>query len=109
MVDSESVAIGGEVAAWVTDLVVVPERGCECEQPESDPRTEAGEGARTVALEPELALAGGKHRLDPLAHRPERPEAGGLVLAVGAQKVRPRPAMKASNSRPENPLSAMTV
>src|SRR5215207_471346 len=86
MVDSELVAVGGEVSAWVADVVVVPEGGCEGEQSESDARAEAGEGARAVAFESELAFAGREHRLDPLADRPELAEAGRFVLAVGSQK-----------------------
>src|SRR5918994_6935158 len=89
MVDSELVTVGSEVAAWVADLVVVPEGGREGEQPESDARAEAGQGACSVALEPELSLAGCEHRLDPLADRSERPEAGRLVFAGRAQKARP--------------------
>ena len=56
------------------------------EQTQADPRTEAREGSGTMALEAELTLAGLKDRLDPLAHRPARSEAPGLVLSIGTQE-----------------------
>src|SRR5687767_934328 len=86
MVGSESVTVGGEVAAGVTDLVVVPKARRKREQPQRDAGPEAGQGAGTVSLEAELALAGPKHRLDPLAHGSQRSEAGPLVLSVGTQE-----------------------
>src|SRR5215211_9092608 len=88
MVDSESVAVGGEVAAWVTDVVVVDEAGGEGEQSQGDADADAGDGASAVAFEGELALAGPKHRLDPLADRAQRPVAAIFVAAVGAQEAR---------------------
>src|SRR3954451_10248541 len=88
MVDSVSVAVRGEVAAWVTDVVVVDESGGECEQSEGDAGAEAFDGASAVGFEGELALAGPEHRFDPLAHGAERSVAAGLVLAVGAQEAR---------------------
>src|SRR3954462_10508164 len=88
MVDSVSVAVGGEVAAWVTDLGVVPEAGCEREQAERDAAGEAGHGAGAVAFESELAFAGPEHRFDPLADGSERSVAARFVFAVGAQKAR---------------------
>src|SRR5215207_1016973 len=86
MIDSESVAIGGEVAAWVTDLLVVDEARGECEQAQGDAHADAFDGASAVAFECELALAGPEHRLDPLADRAERAVSVRLVLAVGAQE-----------------------
>jgi hypothetical protein len=88
MVDSELVGIGGEVAAGLADLPVVPEAGGEGEQPHPDPGAEAGKGASAVALQPELALAGPEHRFDALADESQGAEAGLLVAAVGSQKVR---------------------
>src|SRR5512134_2145692 len=86
MVDSQSVTVGREAAARFTDLPVVPEAGGEGEQPHPDPSAKAGQGAGPVTLQAELALAGPEHRLDPLADRAQRSEAGFLVLAVGAQE-----------------------
>src|SRR6266508_6309349 len=86
MVDSESVAVGGEVAAWVTDVVVVDESGGERQEPERDAGADAGQGAGAVGFEGELALAGPDDRLDPLAHRPEGAVTVGFVAAVGAQE-----------------------
>ncbi len=57
MVDSVSVSVGGEVAAGVSDSLVVGEAGCEREQSERDAAGEAGEGAGAVAFEAELAFA----------------------------------------------------
>src|SRR3954449_8876353 len=86
MVDSESVAVGGEVAAWLTDVVVVDESGGEGEQSERDADADAGDGAAAVAFEGQLALAGPKPRLDPLADGAERAVAAIFVAAIGAQK-----------------------
>src|SRR5215218_4957471 len=86
MVDSESVPVCGEVAAWVTDVVVVDESGGEGQQPQRDADADAGEGAAAVAFERELSLAGPKHRFDPLADGAQRAVAARLVLAVGAQQ-----------------------
>src|SRR5919109_3569068 len=86
MVDSESVAVGGEVAAWVPDVVVVDEPCGESEQPERDADADAGDGPAAVAFERQLALAGPKHRLDPLTDRAERAVAARLVLAGGPQQ-----------------------
>jgi hypothetical protein len=88
MVDSELVGIGGEVASRVADLPVVPEAGCEGEQPHPDPGAEAGQGASAVAFEPEFALASPEHRFDALANEPERAVARLLVAAVGTQEGR---------------------
>src|SRR5918999_287421 len=88
MVDSELVGVGGEVAAGVADLPVVPEAGGEGEQAHPDAGAEAGQGAGAVAFEPELALAGPEDRFDALADVPERAEAGLLVAPVGAQQAR---------------------
>src|SRR5919197_2551860 len=86
MVDSESVAVGGEMAAWVTDVVVVDESGGEGEQPEGHADAHAGNGAAAVAFERELAFAGPEHGFDPLADRAERAVAAIFVAAIGAQK-----------------------
>jgi hypothetical protein len=48
MIDSVSVAVGGEVAAWVTDVVIVDESGCEGEQSECDAHADAGECSAVV-------------------------------------------------------------
>src|SRR5919109_415623 len=88
MLDSVSVAVGGEVAAWVTDVVVVEEPGGEGEQPERDTGAEALDGAAAVGFEGELALAGPEHGLDPLSHRAERSVPARFVLAVGSEEVR---------------------
>ena len=76
------------MAAWLTDVVVMAEAGGEGEQPERDAGAEAGESAGAVAFEPELAFAGPDDRFDPLADLPERPVAGLLVVAIGAQEAR---------------------
>src|ERR671911_2462931 len=86
MVDSQSVPVGGKMPARVIDLPVVPEARGEGEEAHPDPRAKARQGAGSVTLQPELALAGPKHGLDPLADRPERAEARLLVLAIGAQE-----------------------
>src|SRR5215211_5316920 len=86
MVDSELVAIGAEAPTWLADLGVVPKPGGEGEQAEADPGAKARQRPGSVAFEPELALAGPKHRLDPLADPPERAEAWLFVLAVGPQE-----------------------
>src|SRR5579859_5849824 len=88
MVDSESVAVGGEVAAWVTDCLVVGEAGCEREQAQGDADAEAGECSAAVAFECELAFGGPDCGFDPLADGAERPVAGRFVFAVGAQEAR---------------------
>src|SRR5215211_8516027 len=86
MVDSESVAVGREVAAWLTDRFVVPEAGGEGQQSLRDAGDDAAERARPVALERELLLERLEDRLDPLPGAAERPEARLLVLAVGAHR-----------------------
>ena len=86
MVDSVSVGIGGEVAAGVADLPVVPEAGGEGEQTHADAHAQAWEGASAVALEPELALAGPEDRFDALADEPARVVARWFVAAVGTQQ-----------------------
>src|SRR4051812_48255068 len=72
MVDSVSVSVGGEVAAGVTDVVVVDESGGEREQAQRDEGAEAFDGACAVVFEGELALARPEPRFDPLAHGAER-------------------------------------
>jgi hypothetical protein len=86
MVDSESVGIGGEVASWLADVVVVDESGGDGEQPERDTDADSCDGAAAVAFERELALAGPEHGLDPLADGTERAGAAIFITAVGAQK-----------------------
>src|ERR671932_2816253 len=86
MSDSVSVVIGGEAAAGLTDLPVVPDAGREGEHALADPHPDTGEGATAMALERELALEGVDDRLDPLAQPSERAEAGLLVAPVGAHE-----------------------
>src|SRR3954447_16924598 len=86
MVDSKSVAVSGEVAAWVPDVVVMDESGGEGEQPQCDADADAGDGAAAVAFERELALAGPDDRFDPLADGAQRAVVGRLVFAVGPQE-----------------------
>src|SRR6266536_5301113 len=86
MVDSELVGIGAEAATGLADLGVVPKAGREGEEAKPDPGAEPRRAPRPVALEPELALAGPKHRLDPLANAAQRAEAWALVAAVGPQE-----------------------
>ena len=109
MVDSESVGVGGEVAAWVTDVVVVDESGGECEQPECDADTDAGDGATAVSFEREWAFTG--QMTDSIHWRtgPSEPFRRGSFLRSGRSKRAPRLAMWASNSSPAKRLSAMTV
>lgn len=57
MVDSDLVAVGGEVSAWVADRFVVPEAGGEGEQALSHAGGDAAEGACSVALQGELSLS----------------------------------------------------
>src|SRR5918996_2175581 len=99
MLDSELVGVGGEVAAGVADLPVVPEAGREGEQPHADAGAEAGQGAAAVALQSELPFAGPEDRLDALADVAERAEARLLVAAVGAQE-RSLPARRRNARRP---------
>jgi hypothetical protein len=58
MVDSELVAVGGEVAAWVTDLLVVDEASSEGEHSQCDADADSEDGAATVSFERELPFAG---------------------------------------------------
>src|SRR5215207_10768806 len=88
MVDSDSVAVGGEVSARVTDLLVVDETRGEREQSERDAGAQALDRASSVRFEGELAFAGPEHRFNPLADPPERPVAARFVFAVGAQEPR---------------------
>jgi hypothetical protein len=88
MVDSVSVAVGGEVAAGVTDVVVVDEAGGEGEQPERDAGAEALDGACAVGFEGELSFAGPEHRFDPLTDRAQRSVPARFVFAVGSEEVR---------------------
>src|SRR4051812_16219050 len=88
MVDSVSVAVGGEVAAWVTDVMVVQDAGGEGEQAQRDAGAEAFDGAAAVCFQGELALAGPDDRLDPLADRSAAAVAAGFVFAVGSEEMR---------------------
>jgi hypothetical protein len=86
MVDSVSVAVGGEVPSGVTDLLVVHEAWGEREESERDASAEALDRSAAVLFKGELAFAGPEHRLDPLADRAERSVAARLVAAVGSQE-----------------------
>src|SRR3954466_2561529 len=86
MVDSKSVAVSGEVAAWVTDVVVMDESGGEGEQPQCAADADAGDGAAAVAFERKLALAGPDDRFDPLADRAQRAVTARFVFSVGPQE-----------------------
>src|SRR5204863_1195104 len=86
MVDSELVGIGTEAATGLADLGVVPKAGGEGEEAKPDPGAKPRQRPRPVSLEPELALAGPKHRLDPLADPAQRAEARALVAAIGPQE-----------------------
>src|SRR5215218_11179707 len=86
MVDSDLVAVGGEVAAGVTDRFVVPEAGGEGERALSDAGGDAAEGSAAVAFERELVFERVEDRFDPLARAAERAEAERLVVAVGAHE-----------------------
>src|SRR3569833_317425 len=88
MVDSQSVAVGGEMAAWVTDVVVVQQSGGEGEQAQRDAGADARQGSSAVGFEGELALAGPDVRLDPLADGAQGAVAVRFVAAVGAQEAR---------------------
>src|SRR3990170_40215 len=87
MVDSESVVIDREVAAWVAGEPVVPAAGREREQALRDAGHEALQGTGAVALERELVLASVDDRLDPLADAAERAEARWFVAAVRTQQL----------------------
>src|SRR6266508_6048131 len=86
MSDSVLVVIGGEAAAGIADLPVVPDADCEGEDALADARPDAVECAAAVALERELALGGVDDRFDPLTDAAERAEARLFVAAVGAQQ-----------------------
>src|SRR5215211_1644678 len=109
MVDSVSVAVGGEVAAWITDVVVVQDAGGEGEQAQRDADADAAQGSSAVGVEGELALAGPDDRFDPLADGPEGAVAVRSSRRSGLRKCAPRAAMICSNSSPAKPLSAMTM
>src|SRR3954449_3684561 len=99
-----SVVVGGEVAAGVADVPVVPEDGCEREQALGDAGEQSGHGVRAVAFERELTFDRVDDRLDPLAHAAKAAEARLLAFAVGAQKLAPSSVMSASNCSPAKPL-----
>src|SRR6266516_2247333 len=85
-VSTGSVVVGGEVAAGVAGVPVVPKASGESEQALGDAGDQAGHRVGAVALERELALERVDDRLDPLAHAAQPAKASGLVFAVGAQK-----------------------
>jgi len=66
----------------------VVDAGSEGKESESDAGAQAGEGSGAVAFEPELAFAGLKGRLDPLADGAKAAVAARFVFAVGAQERR---------------------
>ena len=109
MVDSESVVIDREVAAWVAGEPVVPAAGREREQALRDAGHEALQGTGAVALERELVLASVDDRLDPLADAAERAEARWFVAAVRTQQLAAAGGDELLESSPAKPLSAMTV
>src|SRR6266851_1270601 len=88
MIDSVcSVVVGGEAAAGLSVLPVVPDAGCEREDSLADTYPDAVEGAAAVAFERELVFGGVVDRFDPLPDTAEVAVAGLLVLAVGAQQL----------------------
>ena len=87
MIDSVwSVVIGGEAAAGLSVLPVVPDACCEGEDSLADACPDAGWGAASVAFERELVFGGVDDRFDPLTDTAEVAVAGLLVLAVGAEQ-----------------------
>src|SRR5439155_19674708 len=68
---------------------VVPDRCRHGEQPLGDAGVDAFGGAAAVAFEVELAFEGVVDGLDPLADPADRPVAGRLVAAVGADQGQP--------------------
>src|SRR6266566_5287051 len=70
---------------------VVPDGGGHGEQPLGDAGVDAGGGAAAVAFQVELAFEGVVDGLDPLADPADRPVAGRLVAAVGANQVHAEP------------------
>jgi hypothetical protein len=63
--------VGGEVAAWEPELMVVVDPGSEGEQSHADPHAEFVQVAGAVSLQAEGALGGLDDRLDVLAERSE--------------------------------------
>src|ERR1700678_3688327 len=86
MVDSVSVVVGGEAAAGLLELPVVPDADGECEDALADAGPDALGGAAAVAFEGELAFGRLDDRFDPLADPSEVPVAGGVVFAVGTEE-----------------------
>jgi hypothetical protein len=83
-----SVVVGGEAAAGLVDLPVVPAAGGEREYAWADARPDVVGGVGAVAFERELALERVVDRLDPLADAAERAEARRFVAAVGTDQLR---------------------
>src|SRR5512133_1624572 len=71
---------------------VVPDGGCQGEQPLGDAGVDAFGGAAAVPFEVELAFEGVVDRFDPLADPADRAVAGRLVAAVGPDQVQAVPA-----------------
>jgi hypothetical protein len=94
MIDSDwggmgLVVVGDERAVWLhAQLPVEPDAGGQGEQALDDPGVDPGRGATTMLFQAKLAFEGVDDRLDPLAHRPQRPEPGRLVAAVGTHQHR---------------------
>src|SRR5438034_2769507 len=104
-----SVVVGGEVAAGVSGVPVVPGAGGEREQALGDAGDQTGHGVCAVVFEGELALDGVDDRFDPLAYSAEVADAGWFAFAVGAQEERAEFAHQRLELSPAKPLSAITV
>jgi hypothetical protein len=102
------VVVGDERAVWLhAQLPVEPDAGGQGEQALDDPGVDPGRGATTMLFQAKLAFEGVDDRLDPLAHRPQRPEPGRLVAAVGTHQHRAQARDVPSTSAPARPLSTM--
>src|SRR6266508_5354249 len=81
-----SVVVGGQ---WSADaqpkVVVVPDRGGECEYALGHAGADAGDGPSAVLFEVELALEGVVDRLDDLSEGLEEPLAGAGLLALAGR------------------------
>jgi hypothetical protein len=64
----------------------VAHAGGEGKEAGSDPGAEAGQAVGAASIEPELSLAGPKHRLDLLAQQAEGAESRLLVLSIGSRE-----------------------
>src|SRR5919202_677 len=96
MIDSDwlggmSVVVGDQRARGRGPQLPVEPDGCsQGQQPLSDPDLNPGRGAAAVLLQAQLALEGVDDALDPLANRPQTPETGWLIAAVGPHQQRPK-------------------